>query len=419
MDPQPSPTPVRIVAGLVSAASLLLLPGCAGDSVQTVSWDAVPVEAPFLESGGMPHLSPSGDGAILSWWSREDGGHALRAVRWSRGDGFGEVRTVTRGDDFFVNWADYPSVVEVAPAKWVAHWLQRNGEGTFAYGIRTAVSTDDGVSWSDPWTPHEDGTATEHGFVSTWPDGAGGWSLVWLDGRKYAEGPHGEATMEMTIRARTVGADGSPGPETLVDVRSCDCCQTDAALTSRGPVVAYRDRTAAEIRDIYFARRGEEGWTEPHPVHDDGWEIGGCPVNGPALDASGEEVVITWFTAAGGIPRVLASFSSDAGDTFGDPVRVDDGNPIGRVDVVRLAEGGAVVSWLEDTGERGAEIRIRRIGSAGSVGPAWTLARTSAARASGFPQFIRLGGSDGFLAAWTEVGEGGSSAVRVKFLEAE
>jgi hypothetical protein len=311
--------------------------------------------------------------------------------------------------------------VEVAPDRWVAHWLQRNGEGTFAYGIRTSVSTDAGATWSDPWTPHEDGTATEHGFVSTWPDGEGGWSLVWLDGRKYASGPHGEATNEMTIRARAVAPDGAPGPEALVDARSCDCCQTDVAMTSTGPVAVYRDRTSGEIRDIYLTRREGATWTDPHPVHDDGWHIGGCPVNGPAIDAAGDEVVVAWFTAAQDTARVLAAFSSDAGDAFGGPVRIDDGNPVGRVDVVRLADGSAVVAWLEATGTEGAEIRLRRVTRDGGVGPAWTLTRTSAARASGFPQLLGLAIEDEpgtFLAAWTEVEDDGGSAVRMKLVEA-
>ena len=285
-----------------------------------------------------------------------------------------------------------------------------------AYGVRTAVSRDGGATWSAPWTPHEDATPTEHGFVSIWPEADGAWSLVWLDGRQYAEGPHGAATDEMTIRARTVAADGTPGPEAVLDHRACDCCQTDVAMTSRGPAVVYRDRTDGEIRDIYLSRRDGDAWTPGHPVHDDGWEIGGCPVNGPAMDAAGSDVVVAWFTGAREEPRVQVAFSGDDGDTFSPPVRVDDGRAVGRVDVVRLEGGDALVAWLEETDE-GAEIRLRRVSPAGEAGASWTMARTSAARASGFPQFVPLAGG-GFLAAWTEIRDDAPSRVRVSVVEA-
>lgn len=405
-----------MIRALSLSAFLLVLAACAPPGEPAPDWRSEPLEAPFLDPGGMPHLSPTGDGAVLSWWAPVAEGHELRAVGWSPVSGFGPVRTVTSGADFFVNWADFPSVVPVAPEKWVAHWLQRNGDGTFAYGVRVSVSEDGGDTWSEPWTPHEDGTPTEHGFVTVWPEGDGGWSLVWLDGRKYADGPHGPATQEMTIRARFVGEDGSPGPEVVLDHRGCDCCQTDVAMTAQGPVAVYRDRTEDEVRDIYLVRRDVDEWTAGRPVHDDGWVIGGCPVNGPAADALGEEVVVAWFTAAQDRPRVLVAFSSDAGDSFGVPVRVDDGRPVGRVDVVRLQDGSALVAWLEEAESTGAEIRLRRVGKEGEVSTPWTLARTSAARASGFPQFIALEGKS-FLASWTELDGEGNSRVRLAVVE--
>lgn len=413
MDP---PRTLRLGTVALSALVLPWLSGCEPGTPSSTPPDVDPVDAPFLEPGGMPHLSPAGDGAVLSWWTQVgEGEYALRAASWHPEAGFGPVRTAIQGRDFFVNWADFPSVVEVAPGKWVAHWLQRSGDGTYAYGVRVAVSEDAGATWSDPWIPHDDRSPTEHGFVTVWPDGQGGWSLVWLDGRQFADGPHGHATDEMTIRARAVAADGTPGPEVVLDHRGCDCCQTDVAMTRRGPVAVYRDRTEEEVRDIYLVRQGPDGWTEGHPVHDDGWVIWGCPVNGPAVDARDEAVAVAWFTAADEDPRVLAAFSADAGDSFGTPVRVDDGRPVGRVDVVHLPGGDALVVWLEETAD-GAEVRVRRVSPDGATGEAFVLARTSAARASGFPQFVPLGGG-GFLAAWTEVGEDGPSAVRLARVE--
>ena len=89
--------------------------------------------------------------------------------------------------------------------------------------------------------------------------------------------------------------------------------QTAAAVTAEGPIVAYRDRSEGEIRDIYISRLAGGTWSEPAPVHRDNWKIAACPVNGPALSANGRQVAIAWFTAQGEEGHVFAAFSSDPG----------------------------------------------------------------------------------------------------------
>jgi hypothetical protein len=92
------------------------------------------------------------------------------------------------------------------------------------------------------------------------------------------------------------------------------------------------------------------------PLAHDGWEVNGCPVNGPAVAAAGPQVAAAWFTAANETSRVNVAFSADSGATFGPPIVVDDGRPLGRVDVVLLDQGRALVSWLEQSAN-GAELR--------------------------------------------------------------
>src|SRR5690606_15013816 len=182
-----------------------------------------------------------------------------------------------------------------------------------------------GRAWSEPWAPDDDDAAAGHGFVARVPL-AGGVGVVGLDGRKYVDAPDGRpATQEMTLRFRHVSADGTPSPETLLDGRVCDCCQTDAAMTADGPVVVYRDRSPGEIRDIYVTRLRNGAWSEGEPVHQDGWEIAGCPVNGPAVAAFGTRVAVAWFAAPGDVARAKVAFSDDGGRTWGPPVVVDDG----------------------------------------------------------------------------------------------
>ena len=174
-------------------------------------------------------------------------------------------------------------------------------------------------------------------------------------------------------------------------------------MTARGPVVVYRDRSPDEIRDIAVLRRVNGTWTEPARVHADEWHIEGCPVNGPSIVANGDEVAVAWFTGARDTARVNVAFSHDAGATFGAPVRVDDGNPVGRVDVEFDAAGRALVTWLERAGNDGAEVRVRPIAPDGKASPAILVAASSAARTSGFPRMVRSGNEIVF--AWTQPGD--------------
>jgi hypothetical protein len=398
---------------LVFSPVLTLLSGCSteADTSAPPFVDLQPLPSPAGESSGEPHLTLSEQGVILSWLQASDSStHELRISHLS-GDTWSPPATVAASDAFFVNWADFPTVAEVAPGRLAAHWLQRGGAGGYDYGVRVAESTDGGRSWSDPWTPHEDQTPTEHGFVSLFGQQENGWGLVWLDGREF-HAPEGvEPAREMTLRYRGVSTDGTRAPEVEVDGRICDCCQTDAAVTSRGPLVVYRDRSADEIRDIYVTRLVDGAWTAGTPVHADGWHIDACPVNGPAAAAREDQVAVAWFTGAGDQPRVKVAFSGDAGATFGSPVQVDGGNPSGRVDVLLLDDESALVTWLERVGDGRAEVRARRIWSDGAAGPAITVTSSSDARASGFPRAVLA--PDGTLVfAWTDV-QGGASQIKV------
>ena len=172
----------------------------------------------------------------------------------------------------------------------------------------------------------------------------------------------------MSLRVAHVTKDGELEGERVLDARTCDCCPIAATRTSGGMAIAYRDRSdGGELRDISLLSWSPEGWSEPALVHEDGWEIAGCPVNGPALDADGEALAISWFTAAGGQPAVWHRGHSRAG--FTEPERVDLGDPTGRVDLVL---DGAVshVSWVEAD-----RLWVRVLSPGSPPSPAYELAR--------------------------------------------
>jgi hypothetical protein len=125
--------------------------------------------------------------------------------------------------------------------------------------------------------------------------------------------------------------------------------------------------------------------------------IQGCPVNGPAIDARDQRVVVVWFTAAQNRPRVQVSWSDDAGAGFSPAQLLAEGQAVlGRVDVTLVAEAGALLSWVETAG-RQAVVRGRWLDDDGRLGETFDLAATMASRNGGFPRLRAV--DDGVLLA--------------------
>lgn len=386
------------IASCVFAAATALAP--AGAQPDAAGPPLGPTPGPGLDppaaEGAMAYrLSPGKAGPILCWLEPDSRGVRLLWSRFGEG-GWSDPALVTEQRSGIVsNWADLPAVVEGGDGAMYAHWLRRTGSGDASYDIAMLRSTDEGRAWDDLGKLNDDAVVAEHGFVSYVPLEEG-LRAYWLDGRETGGG-HGEGAGKMTLRTALVGA--AIGASELVDGAVCDCCNTAAAMTPGGPVVAYRDRAEGEIRDISVAG-GAPG--AERPVHADGWKMPGCPVNGPAMDAEGERVVVAWYT---GSPKtsVKAAFSGDGGATFGEPIVVDETKgasvPLGRVDVVLDGES-ALVCWIRNERRRGALI-AQRVGPGGPIGEAMSVAPMDGSRASGFPQMERCG--DRVIVVWRDV----------------
>jgi hypothetical protein len=372
------------------------------------SWSAAieRIPSPAGSNSAQPQLSSSSRGVLLSWIER-DGQKATLRFAERTADAWSATRDVASGTDWFVNWADVPSVVRLASGELVAHWLQKSGPGTYAYDIRLAYSKDDGKTWSSSFTPHSDRTQTEHGFVTLFQMPDSGLGLTWLDGRSMHAGgsheTHPSSGGAMSLRFATFGRNWKQTSEVPIDLRVCECCPTTAAVTADGPLVAYRNRAEDEVRDIFVSRLENGKWSEPAAVHADAWKIAACPVNGPMLAARGRQVAVAWFTAQGDMPRAFIAFSNDAGRTFGSPIRLDDAGSLGRVDVELMSDGSAVASWIEFAEER-AQFRVRRVSPSGTKSQAMTISGLAGTRASGYPRIAAHGEEVTF--AWTESDNG-------------
>jgi hypothetical protein len=354
--------------------------------------------SPAGKDSSAPQITVAGGRAFLSWMEREGLRAALTFAERTTA-GWSEPRVVVAGENLVINSADVPSVRALADGTLVAHWLEENGPDPEAYNLRLAWSRDEGRTWSAAASPHHDGTETQHGFASLFHVPGAGVGVVWLDGRD-TRGTEGD----MALRGAVFDPGGRQVSEVTIDARVCECCPTSVAVTSEGPIVAYRDRSSGEIRDIYVSRLVAGRWTAPVPVHADRWEIEGCPVNGPAVSARGRDVVVAWFTATDEGGGAFVAFSRDAGRTFGDAIRVDEMSSLGRVGVELLEDRSAVVGWIEYD-DRG-EFKVRRVTPAGHRSAASLVAEMSGTR---YPRVALAGGE--VLLAWTAT-EDGSARVR-------
>lgn len=174
---------------------------------------------------------------------------------------------------------------------------------------------------------------------------------LWLDGRGDGAGENAQR-----LYARLV--DDPAAAEHMVDGAVCDCCPPGlTAFLDGGALAGFRDRSSDEVRDIATARLRRGKWAVPESLHADGWRIAGCPVNGPRLASDGSRVAAAWFTAAEDDPRVLVSYSPDAGMRWLAPLRVSDRPASGFTDVVLLRNGTLLVSWV-DAGQNAWLTRI-------------------------------------------------------------
>lgn len=393
----------------IFAVLIALLASCSTKTEQAKQQTTISqLESPALAESGEPFLFTYQDSIVyLSWIEKKEKESTFKLSSLADNKWTTPV-TIASGSSWFVNWADYPMMAR-NESGFIAHFLDRSADGKFTYDVKFTTSESMNNTWANPKILHDDGKQAEHGFVSLVPYDDK-FFVTWLDGRNTVmegmENMDHDHHGEMSLRAAVLDVNGNKLHEWELDRRTCDCCQTSAAITSAGPVVIYRDRSDEEIRDMSIVRLVNGEWTAPKSINSDHWKIAGCPVNGPRVSAIGNTLTTAWFTMASDTAKVNVIFSHDGGETFGNAIRVDEGSPIGRVDIVLLDEQTAVVSWME-----GTEIKAVKVRSDGVKEQSVVIAASSESRSSGFPQMTRSG--DKLIFAWTDSKE---KSIKLAFL---
>lgn len=346
----------------------------------------------------LPHLFSNKETILLSWVKQINDSITQFNYSCLINNKWEEPREIITGKDWFVNWADFPSITE-NNGNLLTHHLKKSAKDTYAYDIKLNMLPSGDSQWETKKELHTDGTKTEHGFVTALPYKDDSFFITWLDGRNTGKLDGEEhSNGAMTIRAAKVSAKGIVTENVLLDAKTCSCCQTTATITDNGPIVLYRDRTDKEIRDIAITRRVNGEWTEPKLIYNDNWKINGCPVNGPKADAIGNNVAIAWFTAVNDTPKVQVIFSKNGGEEFLKPILVSNLNALGRVDIELIDPENAIVSWMEKE-EEVTYLKTMKVNSLGEKSPSILVSVLDESRKTGFPQMERIGETMYF--AWT------------------
>jgi hypothetical protein len=212
-------------------------------------------------------------------------------------------------------------------------------------------------------------------------------SILWLWANKGDDGP-------VTLMRTIVDEDGKELKEEPLDTDVCGCCPTSVVKTAKGILVAYRDHTSKDIRDIAILRFENGKWSTSKVLYTDNWQVNACPVNAASASAKDNRLAIAWYTEGGDMPKVELVFSSDGGTTFTKPIVMSTGDTQGYASTALTSDGGAVVSWIEE-GEKSARVMTRAVSAAGMAGPVLQVAegpRTSL----GYPRVVHSG-SDTFI----------------------
>ena len=365
---------------------LALLAGC-------VDMGGKITELPVGLGAEEPSVITTDNGLVISWQEPYEGDILLKmsahnGIKWS------PAKTIAKGEEWFVNWADYPAIVANGDLLF-AHYLQKTSNEMLAYNVMFLVSSDMGESWSEPKQLHQDTVTAEHGFVSAVPY-ADGFYVTWLDGR-YTTGNKGK----FTLRGVNVTNEGALVDAVEIDDDVCTCCQTSMTIIDNVPWSFYRDRSEEEIRDIYFSKFVDNSWSEPELFNEDNWHIPGCPVNGPMATSYGNNLAVAWFSGADGAYNVKLKISTDAGNSFQEEILVDGPKSIGRVDI-KMDASQIYVTFITNNGEQAA-IKLNTYDYSGKLIDAEILASVSAARGTGFPRTALW--HENLIVTWTDVEE--------------
>ncbi|HEU5209423.1 MAG TPA: sialidase family protein [Longimicrobiales bacterium] len=364
-------TSMRRSAAALAACVALVASACANEPA-TIE-DASLVAAGNAHS---PTVAVAADGATYVAWVSGDSTFDVLLAR----AGEQPVRVNDIAGDAAPH-AQAPAQVALGPEGNVYVAWQNNtpieGRRFPASDLRFARSADGGRTFEPAIHVNDDagGVPASHTFHDVAVGDDGTVYVSWIDGRvraqaespRHADAPaheHGDSDTGPEIRvARSRDGGRSFGPGVVVTPKACPCCRTTLAVSGRNVYVAWRDVTDDNVRNIVVAHSadGGETWSAPRAVHQDAWQIDGCPHAGPSL-AIGRDgrLHVAWYTGAPDRPGIYHAVADD-GLHFGAPAPLLSGEWVPPSLVELAATDGAMLAAWDDRRSEVPRLTLERL----------------------------------------------------------
>jgi len=257
----------------------------------------------------------------------------------------------------------------------VVVWTAKGAAGTV---LLTARSNDGGRTFGrSALVPGTDAPGNR-GWESITVDGAGGVAVIWLDHRQL-EGRSGDAaSTHHHTGAAGAGTAAAPrdgvamaqlsklyfgrlteGSARQITGGVCYCCKTAVVAQGARIYSAWRHVYDGNMRDIAFtaSRDGGRTFSAPVRISRDGWQLEGCPDDGPsmAIEKSGSAHVV-WPTLLkdekGGQTIGLFHALTRDGSSFTPRTRIETSGVAHHPQVAVNEQGMLAVTWDETLGAR-------------------------------------------------------------------
>ena len=240
---------------------------------------------------------------------------------------------VLQGNDAFVSWGlTHPRSTPQQP---------------LATELRLSRSTDGGRTFQPSVLVNDDPGVIQHTFDALHRDAQGRLHLSWIDGRDGKKEPG-------TYVARSLDQGQTITHNMKVDESTCVCCRTAVTSGPDGMVyVAWRKIFAGDVRETVVARSADGGATFEAPVivgHDQ-WVFPACPHRPASMgtDRQGRLYVVWYTEGTDETPAVYIASSDDQGRTFSEKRQLNVARNTfpDHPQIAVNPQGGVVVVWEE------------------------------------------------------------------------
>ena len=105
-------------------------------------------QTPPVKSGSkFPNLLVENDHLAMTWFEVNGADKRLLFSELNKEQWSSPV-TIASSGNFFLNWADFPSLYSLGGDTLAVHYLEKSGRGTYDYNVKVSFSYNHGKTWT-------------------------------------------------------------------------------------------------------------------------------------------------------------------------------------------------------------------------------------------------------------------------------